>query len=58
MKKFLLKFRFSEKGAVTVDWVVIVAGVVALGISAMMVIETQAKKSATKTGQTISDRAN
>ena len=57
MKRFLKKFRGNERGAVTVDWVVIVAGVVALGVAAMSLIETEATNLATTTGTTISDRA-
>ena len=57
MKRFLTKFRGNERGAVTVDWVVIVAGVVALGVAAMSLIETEATDLATTTGKTISDRA-
>ncbi|WP_171006785.1 Flp family type IVb pilin [Shimia litoralis] len=57
MKRFLTKFRGNERGAVTVDWVVIVAGVVALGVAAMTLIETEATNLATTTGKTISDRA-
>ena len=57
MKRFLTKFRGNERGAVTVDWVVIVAGVVALGVAAMTLIETEATNLATTTGKTISDHA-
>ncbi|WP_299352161.1 hypothetical protein [uncultured Shimia sp.] len=48
-------FRDSESGAVTVDWVVITAAVVGLGITAMALIETEAVGLATSTGETISD---
>lgn len=34
MKSFLAEFLHDEDGAVTVDWVVLTAGVVALGVMA------------------------
>lgn len=34
MKKFLTSFRDGEAGAVTVDWVVLTAGIVGLGVAA------------------------
>ena len=53
MKRFFAKFRDSERGAVTVDWVVIVAGVVSLGLAVMSLIETEATDLATSTGAQI-----
>ncbi|MCW8843933.1 MAG: hypothetical protein OQK00_11005 [Rhodobacteraceae bacterium] len=53
MKRFIAKFRGSERGAVTVDWVVIVAGVVSLGVAVMTLIETEATDLATSTGEQI-----
>ena len=35
MIKFLKKFRKAEEGAVTVDWVVLTAAVVSLGVAAV-----------------------
>jgi hypothetical protein len=37
---FLTKFRVSEDGAVTVDWVVLTAAVVGLAVAAMTSIYT------------------
>jgi Flp pilus assembly pilin Flp len=58
MKRFFAKFRSSERGAVTVDWVVIVAGVVSLGVAVMTLIETEATSLATTTAEQISKRAD
>ncbi|MDV4145960.1 MULTISPECIES: Flp family type IVb pilin [Shimia] len=54
MKRFFARFRGSERGAVTVDWVVIAAGVVSLGVAVMTLIETEATSLATTTGEQIS----
>ncbi len=54
MKRFFAKFRGSERGAVTVDWVVIAAGIVSLGVAVMTLIETEATNLATSTGEQIS----
>ncbi|KAA9010309.1 Flp family type IVb pilin [Histidinibacterium aquaticum] len=35
MTKFLSKFRRDEDGAVTVDWVVLTAAIVGLGVAVM-----------------------
>jgi len=40
MPLYLKKFAADESGAITVDWVVLTAGVVALGIAVMGVIFT------------------
>ncbi|MEP4309773.1 MAG: hypothetical protein ABJ364_08510 [Lentilitoribacter sp.] len=40
MMKFIKNFRKDENGAVTVDWVVLTAAVVALGAAAYTSIET------------------
>ncbi len=57
-KRFLARFRGNEHGAVTVDWVVITAGVVALGIAAMTLIGSEATSLATATGDYVAERAN
>lgn len=57
MNKFLKRFRGNEHGAVTVDWVVLTAGLVALGITAMLAIGSETTTVATATGTTISERA-
>ena len=56
-KRLLKRFNRSDCGAVTVDWVVITAGIVALGISVMSLIGTEAENLATSTGTIISDQA-
>ncbi|MEM6576959.1 MAG: hypothetical protein AAF678_00580 [Pseudomonadota bacterium] len=38
MFKFLSKFKASEDGAVTVDWVVLTAAVVGLGVAAITTV--------------------
>lgn len=40
MKYLLKRFRKSESGAVTVDWVVLTAAVVALGVAAAAAMTT------------------
>ncbi len=57
-KGFLAKFRQNESGAVTVDWVVVTAGVIALGIASMTLIEAEATSLASATGTYIAERAN
>lgn len=39
LKKFFKKFRKEEEGAVTVDWVVLTAAVVGLGVGAVSIIQ-------------------
>ena len=58
MKRFFEKFRGSERGAVTVDWVVIVAGIVSLGVAVMTLIETEATSLATTTGDKITEQVD
>lgn len=41
MTRFFKTFHKDENGAVTVDWVVLTAGVVGLAIAAWTTIETQ-----------------
>lgn len=38
MRKFLNRFRKDQDGAVTVDWVVLTAGIVGLGIGIITMI--------------------
>ena len=40
MIKFIKNFRKDEDGAVTIDWVVLTAAIVALAIAAMAAIES------------------
>ena len=40
MMNFLKKFRNDESGAVTVDWVVLTAAIVGLGIAILTTVET------------------
>ena len=56
--EFFSRFRRNERGAVTVDWVVITAGVVGLAITAFALIETQTTDMADSTGTFIADRAD
>lgn len=44
MIKFLKNFRKDEDGAVTVDWVVLTAGIIGLGIAVFSVLETQTRE--------------
>lgn len=56
--QYISRFRQSERGAVTVDWVVLVAGVVGLAVAAFAVVETQTTDLADSTGEYIGDRAD
>jgi Flp pilus assembly pilin Flp len=53
MIKFFKNFRKDEDGAVTVDWVVLTAAVVALGIGALSLIQTSTDTLATNIGESI-----
>ncbi|MRU16159.1 hypothetical protein FDP25_12025 [Roseovarius sp. A21] len=53
MIKFFKNFRKDEDGAVTVDWVVLTAAVVALGIGALSLIQTSTDTLATDIGASI-----
>ncbi|MEP2532049.1 hypothetical protein [Shimia sp.] len=58
MKKFLARFRVSENGAVSVEWVVLTAAMVGLLFTIMNTLGADAKKSASDTGSFIGDRAS
>jgi len=47
MIKFINKFRKEEEGAVTVDWVVLTAAVVGLGIAGVATVQTGVGTAAT-----------
>ncbi|PJE36002.1 hypothetical protein CVM52_14195 [Pseudooceanicola lipolyticus] len=53
MLNFIKKFRKDEDGAVTVDWVVLTAAVVALAGAAYTAIETGASNLSSDTGSFI-----
>lgn len=53
MIKFIKNFRKDEDGAVTVDWVVLTAAVVGLGVAAYSAIETETTALASDIGATI-----
>ncbi len=50
MLKTLLTFHQDEEGAVTVDWVVLTAAIVALGFLVLTSVSTGAKNLATDLG--------
>ena len=56
--QYISRFRQNERGAVTVDWVVLVAGVVGLAVAAFAVVETQTTDLADSTGEYIGDRTD
>lgn len=56
MLNFFKKFRKDEDGAVTVDWVVLTAAVVALAGAAYTAIEDGASSLTTSTGSFISGK--
>ena len=57
MMNFIKKFRKDENGAVTVDWVVLTAAVVALAGAAYTSIESGAENLTQSTGTFIQDQA-
>ena len=57
MIKFIKNFRKDEDGAVTVDWVVLTAAVVALAGAAYTSIQTGASDLTNSTGNFISGKA-
>ncbi|MEM7242309.1 MAG: hypothetical protein AAF429_08995 [Pseudomonadota bacterium] len=57
MKKILAKFRKDEIGAVTVDWVVLTAAIVALALGAITLIRTSVSTQASIIASNV-DRAN
>ncbi|MEZ5716207.1 MAG: hypothetical protein R3D85_14270 [Paracoccaceae bacterium] len=56
MERFFLRFVSEDKGAVTVDWVVLTAGVVGLAAAIIGAIYDGNSDLATNTGDYISDR--
>ncbi|NDV49089.1 MULTISPECIES: hypothetical protein [unclassified Salipiger] len=50
MLKFIKTFRNDEDGAVTVDWVVLTAAVVAMAAGAYTLIDTQVDNALTRVG--------
>ncbi len=50
MLNFLKNFRADESGAVTVDWVVLTAAIVGLGIAVLTTVQTGAEDLATDIG--------
>ena len=53
MMKFIKNFRKDENGAVTVDWVVLTAAVVGLGVAAYSAIEGETTTLASDIAATI-----
>ncbi|WP_428515179.1 Flp family type IVb pilin [Roseovarius sp.] len=58
MIKFIKKFRKDEEGAVTVDWVVLTAAVVGLGVAGVSTVSTGVNGLATKIGTGVNADAN
>lgn len=56
MKTFLARFRGCEKGAISVDWVVLTAGAVGLLLAVMGTLGSDAKQKTTDTSAFIGDR--
>lgn len=55
MTSFIQKFLQEEDGAITVDWVVLTAGVVGLGIAALTVISDNSAQLSADVGATVED---
>ena len=58
MKTLFDKFLKDESGAVTVDWVVITAAVVALGIGVLAAVQSEVNSVAGGIGDDMSNRLN
>ncbi|SFL53752.1 Flp family type IVb pilin [Shimia aestuarii] len=58
MKRFLLRFRANENGAISVEWVVLTAAMVGFLLAIMSTLGESAKQSARDTGSFINDRAS
>ena len=56
MKKFLLRFRRNEEGAVTVDWVVLTAAVAGLAIAVIASVSAGATNKSTGLGTRLSNQ--
>ncbi|QFT59121.1 hypothetical protein FIU94_09820 [Sulfitobacter sp. THAF37] len=56
MLRKLREFRKSERGAVTVDWVVLTAAVVSLAVVIILAIHNGAESVGEGTGNWLSDR--
>ncbi|MEM6480926.1 MAG: hypothetical protein AAF922_10200 [Pseudomonadota bacterium] len=55
MFKFLSKFKSSEDGAVTVDWVVLTAATVGLGVTAITTISGGTNELGSTVSQAVAD---
>jgi Flp pilus assembly pilin Flp len=57
MLNFIKNFRADEDGAVTVDWVVLTAAIVGLGIAVLTTVREGATDLATDIGTELTDTA-
>jgi len=57
MIKFIKNFRKSEEGAVSVDWVVLTAAVVGLGVAAVSTVSGGIDSLATKISSGVADES-
>ena len=57
MLDFIKTFRADEDGAVTVDWVVLTAAIVGLGIAVILAVRTGTTDMASDIGSTLSNAA-
>lgn len=56
MFKLITKFAASEEGAITVDWVVLTAGIAFLGLAVIYLIGSTTTEQSTSIGTFIGDR--
>ena len=56
MHKLISKFAKSEEGAITVDWVVLTAGIAFLGVAVIYVIGSKVTDTSDNIGAFISER--
>ena len=56
MKRFLLRFRKNENGAISVEWVVLTAAMVGFLLAIMSTLGADAKQKARDTSSYIEDR--
>ncbi len=57
MKKFIGQFAASDDGAVTVDWVVLTAAVMLLGVAIGATVTTSAQTGASNVGVALANNA-
>jgi Flp pilus assembly pilin Flp len=58
MRNFAVKFLRDEDGAITVDWVVLTAGMIGLAIGVVSTVIVATTQQSTSVGNVVADRAD